>query len=79
MKRRAEEAEGRAANRPRTIPTSTHQEALQVYEEVHAELEDIGKPYQGYIETQIAELGDNKLKAEKLKEVVTEAEAEDEP
>lgn len=76
-RRRAEEAEQLASDRPHTLPTSKHLEMRQAYASTHRELEKAETPAIALVESKLEQMegGDNKVVS--LKHIVSIREAGD--
>ena len=79
VKRRAEDAEQRATDQPRRLPKSTHLQLIRTYNENHEKLDDEGTPAQSYVEWIIQTVEDGEQEVERLKNVVSKPEVNDEP
>ena len=73
-KRRAEEAERKAGDLPRTLPKARHLELQRAFEAKHRELKEADVPAPCYIEARLEQIEDGELIAEPLTDVVSREE-----
>ena len=76
-KRKAEDAEQRAHDLPRTLPHQAHVLLLRAFAERHFDLKDDRTPHKDTIDATIAQLEDNNLVPERLMEVISKDDVQD--
>ena len=77
QKRKAEEAEQRIGDMPRTIPRTTFLGLSQSAEDLYGEWEDENTPHKSYFESKLDEIEDGEFKAELMRKILAKSDAMD--
>lgn len=77
QRRRAEAAEQRVLDQPRTLPKTKHLEMWQAYASSHRDLEDGVTPALSFLDSTLEQVEDAALKVDTLKEIVAIKDAGD--